>query len=61
MDKVNLTRETLAALAPKLASLSEEILFGDIWQRPRCHRVTEASSLSARWSQCIVLNSLPGT
>jgi len=34
MDKVNLTRETLAALAPKLASLSEEILFGDIWQRP---------------------------
>ena len=35
MDKVNLTRETLAALAPKLASLSEEILFGDIWQRPR--------------------------
>lgn len=34
MDKVNLTRENLAALAPKLASLSEEVLFGDIWQRP---------------------------
>lgn len=30
-----LTRDTLAALAPKLAQLSQEVLFNDIWQRPQ--------------------------
>lgn len=27
-------RATLAQLAPRLARLAEETLFGDIWQRP---------------------------
>lgn len=49
MDKVNLTRENLAALAPKLASLSEEVLFGDIWQRP---------ALSPRDRSLITLSAL---
>ena len=29
----SLNRETLAKLAPKLAELSQEILFNDIWKR----------------------------
>jgi 4-carboxymuconolactone decarboxylase len=33
MSKFPITRETLAQVAPKLAALSEEVLFGDIWQR----------------------------
>ena len=49
MDKVNLNRENQAALAPKLASLSEEVLFGDIWQRP---------ALSPRDRSLITLSAL---
>lgn len=30
----NLDRDTLASVAPKLAELSREVLFGDIWRRP---------------------------
>ncbi|GGD36934.1 carboxymuconolactone decarboxylase family protein [Franconibacter pulveris 1160] len=29
-----LDQHTLADLAPKLAELSQQVLFGDIWQRP---------------------------
>jgi len=28
-------RETLAAIAPKLAQLTQDVLFDDIWQRPQ--------------------------
>ncbi|MCG2585607.1 carboxymuconolactone decarboxylase family protein [Massilia sp. TS11] len=28
-------QQTLAKIAPKLAELSSEVLFGDIWQRPQ--------------------------
>lgn len=31
---IPLTRETLAEIAPKLAQLSQDVLFNDIWQRP---------------------------
>ena len=30
-----LTRDTLATLAPKLAQLSQDVLFDDMWQRPQ--------------------------
>ena len=30
-----LTRETLNDIAPKLAQLSQDVLFDDIWQRPQ--------------------------
>lgn len=30
-----INRDTLAAIAPKLAQLSNEVLFDDIWQRPQ--------------------------
>lgn len=51
MNHMNLTRENLASLAPKLASLSEEVLFGDIWQRaelsPRERSLITVSALVA--------------
>lgn len=31
--KNSLDRETLAQRAPKLAELTQQLLFGDIWQR----------------------------
>lgn len=49
MSNDHLTRENLAQLAPKLASLSEEVLFNDIWQRP---------ALSARDRSLITLSAL---
>lgn len=49
MSNGHLTRENLAQLAPKLASLSEEVLFNDIWQRP---------ALSARDRSLITLSAL---
>lgn len=30
-----LNRDTLAQVSPKLAELSQQVLFGDIWQRPQ--------------------------
>ncbi len=30
-----LERETLAAIAPKLAQLTQDVLFEDVWQRPQ--------------------------
>lgn len=34
----SLTRDTLASVSPKLAQLSQQILFDDIWQRPQLAR-----------------------
>lgn len=34
----SLTRDDLAAIAPKFAAITEEILFGDIWQRSELSR-----------------------
>jgi 4-carboxymuconolactone decarboxylase len=42
----SLDRETLARVAPKLAELSQDVLFNDIWQR-------EALSPSAAWSHWV--------
>ncbi|ORJ26567.1 carboxymuconolactone decarboxylase family protein [Rouxiella badensis] len=51
MSKFPITRETLAQVAPKLAALSEEVLFGDIWQRselsPRDRSLITVSALVA--------------
>ena len=33
MDTTPVDRHTLAAIAPKLAELTETVLFGDIWAR----------------------------
>jgi hypothetical protein len=42
----SLDRETLARVAPKLAELSQDVLFNDIWQRRRFPR---ASAAWSRW------------
>ncbi|AER34839.1 hypothetical protein PAGR_p175 (plasmid) [Pantoea ananatis PA13] len=34
MNTIKVSRENMAGIAPKLARLSEEVLFGDIWQLP---------------------------
>lgn len=34
----SLNRDTLAQISPKLAQLSQQILFDDIWQRPQLAR-----------------------
>lgn len=34
----SLNRDTLASVSPKLAQLSQQILFDDIWQRPQLAR-----------------------
>ncbi|MCH9299053.1 carboxymuconolactone decarboxylase family protein [Pantoea allii] len=51
MNAINVTRENMAELAPKLALLSEEVLFGDIWQRealsPRDRSLVTVSALIA--------------
>ncbi|MWL73010.1 carboxymuconolactone decarboxylase family protein, partial [Escherichia coli] len=31
----SLNRDTLAQIAPRLAELSQQVLFDDIWQRPQ--------------------------
>ena len=49
MSKKSVTRETLAQVAPKLASVTEKVLFGDIWQR---------SELSPRDRSLITLSAL---
>jgi 4-carboxymuconolactone decarboxylase len=45
------TRRPLAEIAPKFASLSDEVLFGDIWQReqlsPRERSIATVSALLA--------------
>lgn len=45
-------RDTLSQIAPKLAQLSEEVLFGDIWQRgelsPRDRSLITLSALVAQ-------------
>ncbi|VTN09102.1 Uncharacterised protein [Raoultella terrigena] len=35
-------RNNLAGIAPKLAQLTEEVLFGDIWAAASCRREKEA-------------------
>ncbi|KGD79861.1 4-carboxymuconolactone decarboxylase [Pantoea sp. PNA 14-12] len=51
MNPLPLTRENLAEIAPRLAALSEDILFGDIWQRdglsPRDRSLITVSALIA--------------
>lgn len=34
MTDVSSPRETLSRIAPKLAALTDDVLFGDVWQRP---------------------------
>ncbi|TPG58369.1 carboxymuconolactone decarboxylase family protein [Ewingella americana] len=47
----NLDRQSLALVAPKLAELSQEVLFGDIWQRtelsPRERSLITLATLTA--------------
>lgn len=54
-------RRTLAAIAPKLAELTETVLFGDIWARselsPRERSLITLSALTAQAK----LNSCRGT
>lgn len=51
MNATPVNRENMAEIAPKLALLSEEILFGDIWQRdvlsPRDRSLITVSTLIA--------------
>lgn len=49
MDTTPVDRHTLAAIAPKLAELTETVLFGDIWAR---------SELSPRERSLITLSAL---
>lgn len=49
MDTTPVDRHTLAAIAPKLAELTETVLFGDIWAR---------SELSPRERSLITLSDL---
>ncbi|QDQ84546.1 carboxymuconolactone decarboxylase family protein [Paraburkholderia megapolitana] len=37
-SKLTAARQSFGAVAPKLAELSDEILFGDIWERPQLSR-----------------------
>lgn len=34
----NLARETFGNIAPKLAALSDDVLFGDVWERPELNK-----------------------
>lgn len=34
----SLNRDDLAAIAPRFAAITDEILFGDIWQRSTLHK-----------------------
>lgn len=34
-DKPVAARQSFGAVAPKLAELSDEVLFGDVWERPQ--------------------------
>jgi 4-carboxymuconolactone decarboxylase len=34
-DAVQAARQKLAEIAPKLAQLGDEVLFGDVWERPQ--------------------------
>lgn len=36
MDTTPVDRHSLAAIAPKLAELTETVLFGDIWRAASC-------------------------
>lgn len=49
--KKSLDRETLAQRAPKLAELTQQVLFGDIWQRellsPRERSLLTLATLTA--------------
>jgi 4-carboxymuconolactone decarboxylase len=38
----SLDRETLTRVAPKLAELSQEVLFNDIWKREALSRASAA-------------------
>ncbi|GKP97495.1 4-carboxymuconolactone decarboxylase [Klebsiella quasipneumoniae] len=49
MDTTPVDRHTLAAISPKLAELTETVLFGDIWAR---------SELSPRERSLITLSAL---
>lgn len=46
---LTINRETLLQIAPKLAQLSEDVLFGDVWQR---------SELSGRDRSLITVSAL---
>jgi 4-carboxymuconolactone decarboxylase len=35
MDKPHAARSSFGKIAPKLAEISDEVLFGDIWERPQ--------------------------
>jgi len=47
--------------APKLAQLTDEVLFGDIWNAPSSRNGTVASLLWLRWWPCTALNSCRST
>lgn len=51
MENSAVNRNTLAAIAPKLAELTETVLFGDIWARrdlsPRERSLITLSALTA--------------
>ena len=43
-DKPTAARTAFGAVAPKLAEVTDEVLFGDIWERTQsCRSATEAS------------------
>ena len=35
-------QQLVGDVSPKLASLTDDVLFGDVWSRPNSHRVTAA-------------------
>ena len=51
MSATPITRENMAQIAPKLAALSDDVLFNDIWQRselsPRDRSLITVSALLA--------------
>jgi 4-carboxymuconolactone decarboxylase len=55
--KSNAAHQLLGEVAPKLAELGDEVLFGDVWERPRLSKrdrsLITCTALSpwARWSR----------
>ena len=43
-------RQAIGDTAPKLAALTDDVLFDDVWNRPSCPPGTAASSPSPPWS-----------
>lgn len=58
-------RDKLRSFAPKLIELTDNVLFGDVWERPGLPSVTAASSPSPRSSRstapssCAAISSAP--